>query len=335
MGKETVISLLTLTLTFHGMSKVIFAFFSHVFLSRMPCCLVSIELEDMAKNVQHHIESRITKTRLDLHGQPMAEAEEHAIGGSLKNESHLEEKPQKDANCGSCYGAGEENECCNTCEQVRKAYEKKQWSMPSLHTIEQCSRDDFENVVKGNIREGCNVRGSVNVTKVAGKLYFAPGQIFQQGYLHAADILDFTFKNFDNSHRINHLVFGELYPDMKNPLNGMSKELKDYGSYQYYTKVVSTEFQYLNGKTIDTNQFSVTEHFKTISPGSGRGLPDLTFVYEFDPIMFRIEQQRKGFLQFLTSVCAIVGGVFTVMGLIDAIVFSLQNKRTTTTPLSK
>lgn len=206
---------------------------------------------------------------------------------------------------------------------------RKGWDIPSLHTIVQCTRDDFEKIVKGNIQEGCNVRGKVNVTRVAGKLYFAPGQIFQQGYIHAGDVLDFTFENFDNSHRINHLVFGELYPDMKTPLNGKTKDLKQYGSYQYYTKVVSTEFQFLQGGVLDTNQFSVTEHFKAISPGSGRGLPDLTFNYEFDPIMFRIEQQRKGFLPFLTSVCAIVGGVFTVTGLLDALIFTIQNKTMT------
>ena len=38
----------------------------------------------------------------------------------------------------------------------------------------------------------------------------------------------------------------------------------------------------------------------------------MTFTYSFSPIMFRIEQYRKGFLQFLPSVCAIIGGVFTV-----------------------
>lgn len=38
----------------------------------------------------------------------------------------------------------------------------------------------------------------------------------------------------------------------------------------------------------------------------------VSFTYSFSPIMFRIEQYRKGLLQFLTSVCAIVGGVFTV-----------------------
>lgn len=74
----------------------------------------------------------------------------------------------------------------------------------------------------------------------------------------------------------------------------------------------------------------------------------VTLTYSFSPIMFRIEEVRKGLLQFLTSVCAIVGGVFTVrwsqyhccrdfygadwdaftqiMGVLDSVAFSVLNK---------
>ena len=30
--------------------------------------------------------------------------------------------------CGSCYGAADPDECCNTCEDVKNAYRKKGWS---------------------------------------------------------------------------------------------------------------------------------------------------------------------------------------------------------------
>ena len=71
---------------------------------------------------------------------------------------------------------------------------------------------DFEAIISGNVSEGCRVGGFVNVSKVDGSLRFAPGQIFQQGYLHAKDIVDFTFKNFDNSHIINLFAFGPVFP---------------------------------------------------------------------------------------------------------------------------
>lgn len=49
--------------------------------------------------------------------------------------------------------------------------------------------------------------------------------------------------------------------------------------------------------------------------------------------MFRIEEYRKGLLQFLTSVCAIVGGVFTIMGIMDSLAFAMLNK-SSNAPLS-
>ena len=41
--------------------------------------------------------------------------------------------------CGSCYGAGDENECCNTCNDVKRAYERNSWKIPDSTTIVQCS----------------------------------------------------------------------------------------------------------------------------------------------------------------------------------------------------
>ncbi len=38
----------------------------------------------------------------------------------------------------------------------------------------------------------------------------------------------------------------------------------------------------------------------------------------------RIVTKRSSFLTFLTSVCAIVGGVFTVSGLIDGFVYQAE-----------
>jgi hypothetical protein len=47
-------------------------------------------------------------------------------------------------------------------------------------------------------------------------------------------------------------------------------------------------------------------------------LPGVFFFYEVSPLHVEIvEGYRKGWVAFFTSVCAIVGGVVTTMGLID------------------
>jgi hypothetical protein len=57
-----------------------------------------------------------------------------------------------------------------------------------------------------------------------------------------------------------------------------------------------------------------------LAPGSGRGLPGVYFYYEVSPIQAIIYEKRsyyKSFLRFLTSACAIIGGAYTLMGLVD------------------
>ena len=85
----------------------------------------------------------------------------------------------------------------------------------------------------------------------------------------------------------------------------------------------------LGGETISTYQFSVTEHYRRIEPKTmgleaAQGvLPGIFVNYEPSPLRARIEEKRRSFFHFLTRVFAIIGGVFVVMGLVDAVLFRL------------
>ncbi|GLE10823.1 hypothetical protein PINS_up023074 [Pythium insidiosum] len=265
---------------------------------------------------QHNVINNIEKIPLDANGRVLTDGvrqpdwrctDEHT-GPPLQRD--VDKAPE----CGSCYSAGDEGECCNTCDQVKAAYARKNWAMPSLHTIEQCQEAEIERVLSRRSRR-------------QGLL--APSKYFRNGYLSAHDLVEATFRAFDTSHRINLLSFGDAYPDMKNPLEGREKKLGDAqrGSFQYFLKVVPTEYSFLSGHHIATNQYSATEHFKELTPLSEKGLPMVSFSYSFSPIMFRIEQVRKGLLQFLTSVCAIVGGIYTIMGVLDSVAFAVSTRQ--------
>lgn len=67
-------------------------------------------------------------------------------------------------------------------------------------------------------------------------------------------------------------------------------------------------------------QFSVTEHFRSVSSREGQGLPGVFFFYELSPIMVKFTETRKSLPHFLTQLCAILGGVFTVAGMLDRLV---------------
>ena len=79
--------------------------------------------------------------------------------------------------CGSCYGAGDEGECCNTCDDVKRAYRRKQWHIPDITKLHQC-----KHLVRATSEdgEGCNVHGYVALSTGGGNLHFAPDRQWEK-----------------------------------------------------------------------------------------------------------------------------------------------------------
>ncbi|CAN1236309.1 Endoplasmic reticulum-Golgi intermediate compartment protein 3 [Linum grandiflorum] len=127
------------------------------------------------------------------------------------------------------------------------------------------------------------------------------------------------------SHHINSLSFGESFPGVVNPLDGVVwTQESPSGMYQYFIKVVPTVYTDVSGHTIQSNQFSVTEHFRSADAGRLQSLPGVFFFYDLSPIKVTFMEEHVSFLHFLTNMCAIVGGVFTVSGILDSFVYHSQ-----------
>lgn len=54
-------------------------------------------------------------------------------------------------------------------------------------------------------------------------------------------------------------------------------------------------------------------------------LPGVFIIYDFSPFLVKIKNAHTPLLEFLTSVCAIIGGAFAISGLIEQLVSSLMN----------
>lgn len=86
----------------------------------------------------------------------------------------------------SCYGAETtESPCCSSCEEVREAYRNKGWSINDPSQITQCVSEGWTDKIKEQVNEGCNVKGYIEVSKVAGNIHLAPGKSFQQHSVHS------------------------------------------------------------------------------------------------------------------------------------------------------
>lgn len=51
------------------------------------------------------------------------------------------------------------------------------------------------------------------------------------------------------------------------------------------------------------------------------GIASAKFTYDLSPMSIVVSETRPPFYKFITSVCAIIGGVFTVIGLLDSMVY--------------
>jgi endoplasmic reticulum-Golgi intermediate compartment protein 3 len=315
-----------------------------------PCALVAMSAMDPSGEHELSTDHEVYKTRLDAAGAPKGEKEKHNFGGTVKTKEDLHDtKKANDAQnggtpndgskpeqpCQSCYGAGAKGECCNTCDEVKSAYARKGWKLPSLsmrNHITQCAHEGFEASLdqKG---EGCNLHGHFLVPKVSGNFHFGPSKSFQHAHLYTFDLMSYTTEGFNISHTINSLTFGPPYPGRDSPLDDMTRLLsKEDGSgmFQYYCQIVPTQYNALGVAPADaivSNQFAVTEHFRKINAASHRWLPGVFFFYDISSIKINRDESRKGLLQFLTSLCAIVGGVFTTMGLVDSSLHAMGKRK--------
>ncbi|KAJ3382593.1 hypothetical protein HDU84_004201 [Entophlyctis sp. JEL0112] len=289
---------------------------------KIPCFLLSIDVMDVSGDHQNEVDHSMMKARLSPDGRHI-EATKGVIGEKHENTTITDPNY-----CGNCYGGSPPpSGCCNTCEEVRKSYSDRGWSFNSPESIEQCVREGWSNQLKEQEGEGCNLSGHIEVNKVAGNFHFAPGRSFQQGGMHVHDLSAFgrDGANYDFTHTIHQLAFGPS-GGFANPLDNHSKKAsKGQYMYQYFVKVVSTKYVYLNSTVLNTNQIAVTEHERDLGV-LGSGLPGVFFNFDISPMLVTYTEYKKPFSHFLTDVCAVVGGVFTVGGIIDGLIYTAEKR---------
>jgi endoplasmic reticulum-Golgi intermediate compartment protein 3 len=316
---------------------------------KIPCSWISVDAMDISGDTHLDVEHEIYKQRMDSGGKILLEHDpvQHQVGPSEKISQKADGSTDGSGTannngnpqCGSCYGAEDEHTpCCNTCSELRNAYKAKGWAL-NTENVEQCKGQGLKEEIESQRGEGCRVYGDMAINKVAGNIHFAPGRSFQQGSMHIHDLAPFAGEApFDFSHNIKKMAFGKEYPGLTNPLDGVivyqpannlastgaPAGIPTGGTYQYFLKVVPTSYTTLRNSTISSNQYSVTEHFREPIPGAAQQLPGVFFFYDLSPIKVKYFEERRSLTAFLTSACAIVGGVFTVAGILDATIWAGQ-----------
>ncbi|CAL1712701.1 unnamed protein product [Somion occarium] len=320
---------------------------------RVPCYLLSLDVMDISGETQTDISHNIIKSRLDAQGVPVPNS--HTT--DLRNDIDRLNEQRQNGYCGSCYGGVEpEGGCCNTCEDVRQAYVNRGWSFSQPDAVEQCVNEGWSDKLRDQANEGCNIAGRVRVNKVVGNIHLSPGRSFRTSSQNIYELVPYLKEDgnrHDFTHTINEFAFegddeydyykAELSTKMRkkmgivaNPLDDTTaKTTKQQYMFQYFLKVVSTQFRSLDGQLVNTNQYSATHFERDLSKGHSEnnnaglhvahtmtGVPGAFFNFEISPILVVHTENRQSFAHFVTSTCAIVGGVLTVASLIDGALFA-------------
>jgi len=217
--------------------------------------------------------------------------------------------------CTTCYeGETFSGQCCNTCDELKRAYTNKGINENLAFKRPQCQAAW---VGTKSENEGCLVGGKVSVYRGLGNFHFAVGEAhIQEGKHHHHWPEQARKLGFNTTHYIHHLSFGDEFPGLENPLDGTMFVEKTVGQQQYFIQVVPTIY-HRNGQTIQTNQFSVSSLHVPIDVKSDHvELPGVFFKYDISAIMIKLEEVPRPAFILLVRLLAFVGGIWVVIGMV-------------------
>lgn len=192
--------------------------------------------------------------------------------------------------------------------------------------------------LKYHWHEGCLLEGTLLVNRVPGNFHI----------IARSDSHNFDQKSTNTSHIIHHFSFGPKMPqkllrkipdDVKEhitPLDGTAYlNHGDIMSHEHYIKVVATHYDtgtLMSHRSVLGYQMAVSSQQYKSDPN----VPEARFSYDLSPTSMVIVQAGRRWYEFLTSLCAIVGGVFTTFSLMDGALHRVSRRmQAPTTPSTK
>lgn len=177
-------------------------------------------------------------------------------------------------------------------------------------------------------QEGCILVASLQVSRAPGNLV-----ITAQSAAHDVDAAATNVTHF-----IHHLSFGtplqpsvrrRLPPSILRHLAPMDDRWfvssSAHQSHDHYAKVVSSHYR-MGSSSLwgggDTTGYQMTS--ASMRYGSAPKVPEVRLAYDMSPTAVLVTHGGRRWYEFLTSVVAIVGGAYTVLGLVDSAIFSVR-----------
>ena len=177
---------------------------------------------------------------------------------------------------------------------------------------------------------GCQVSGFLMVNRVPGNFHIEAKS--KNHNLNAA-MTNLT-------HVVNHLSFGEPIEATNHktkrilkqvptehqqfsPMDGTSYPTLEYHqAFHHYIKVVSTHLNMGKSEANNMVAYQFLEQSQVVFYDVVN-VPEARFSYDLSPMSVVVQKEGRKWYDYLTSLCAIIGGTFTTLGLIDATLYKV------------
>lgn len=209
-------------------------------------------------------------------------------------------------------------------EIIKSRLDKKGRKLDNIkYEVSEPNYDKIKTEILHN--EGCNLKGHFFVDAVPGSFLITSG--FYGGTVQR--LASEGLLKINAQHKINEISFGETsqrylvwsnfgkqISKLSYSLNDVKKRYQQFTNvYQYYLKIVPTK--YLSYKD-EINDYQYT--YNSYAERGIQEMPSMHFRYDLSPITVEYKLYKETFLNFIINIFAILGGVFTVTGIIDAII---------------
>ena len=209
-------------------------------------------------------------------------------------------------------------------EIIKSRLDKKGRKLDNIkYEVSEPNYDKIKTEILHN--EGCNLKGNFFVDAVPGSFLITSG--FYGGTVQR--LASEGLLKINAQHKINEISFGETsqrylvwsnfgkqISKLSYSLNDVKKKYQQFTNvYQYYLKIVPTK--YLSYKD-EINDYQYT--YNSYAERGIQEMPSMHFRYDLSPITVEYKLYKETFLNFIINIFAILGGVFTVTGIIDAII---------------
>jgi len=181
---------------------------------------------------------------------------------------------------------------------------------------------------KDSEHPGCQLSGHLMLDRVPGNFHILARSKHHDLAPHLTNV----------SHQVNSLSIGSPYAarkvsEMKDipaevtskmmPMNGNVYTTNNlHESYHHYLKVVSTGVPNLDDgtKAFQIISSSQLAYYRTDM------VPEAKFVYDLSPISVTYRKSSRRWYEYITSLFAIIGGVFTIVGLVESTIHATVTK---------